>query len=186
MKPVGKILLAAVLSIMALSAHAQRFTVGTNGIEWLALGTINADASVAVSKNFSLHVGAALNPWTYFKDTPEKQFQVRKLTAWGGFRWWPWHVYSGWWTAFDVRYMVYNAGGIVKRDTEEGDAYGAGLSGGYSVMLSEHWNLDLGIGAWGGWKKYIRYSCPSCGVMLEQGAKVFIIPDARVAIQLIF
>ena len=32
----------------------------------------------------------------------------------------------------------------------------------------------------------VSYSCPSCGVTLEQGGKVFVLPDARVAIQLIF
>ena len=187
MRTVGKTLLAALLLAgTAVVAAAQRFTVGTDGMGWLALGTVNADASVAVSRNVSLHAGAALNPWTYRKDNPDKQLQLRQLTVWGGARWWPWHVYSGWWAGMDARYMVYNAGGIIKRETEEGDAYGARIWGGYSVMLSEHWNLDMGVGAWGGWKKYTVYSCPSCGVTLEQGGKVFVLPDARVAIQLIF
>ena len=58
--------------------------------------------------------------------------------------------------------------------------------GGYSVMLSSLWNLDLGLGAWGGWKKYTRYACPLCGLTLESGEKLFWLPDARIAIQLIF
>ena len=186
MKTVGKTLLAALLLAFALPAAAQRFTVGTDGVGWLTLGTLNADASVAVSRNVSLHAGAALNPWTFGKANPDKQLQLRQLSVWGGARWWPWHVYSGWWAGMDVRYKVYNEGGIIKRETEEGDAYGARVWGGYSVMLSEHWNLDLGVGAWGGWKKYTVYSCPSCGVTLEQGKKVFVLPDARVAFQLIF
>ncbi len=187
MRTVGKTLLAALLLLgAALPAAAQRFTVGTDGVGWLALGTLNADASVSVSRHISLHAGASLNPWTYSKNKPEKQLQLRQLSAWGGARWWPWHVYSGWWAGMDARYMVYNMGGIIKRETEEGDAYGARLWGGYSVMLSERWNLDLGVGAWGGWKKYTVYACPSCGVTLEQGGKVFVLPDARVAFQLIF
>lgn len=186
MKALGKTLLAALLWCAVLPVAAQRFTAGTDGVGWLALGTLNADASVAVSRNFSLHAGASLNPWTYRKDKPEKQLQLRQLSVWGGARWWPWHVYSGWWAGLDARYMVYNMGGIIKRETEEGDAYGARIWGGYSVMLSEHWNLDLGVGAWGGWKKYTVFSCPSCGITLEQGGKVFVLPDARVAVQLIF
>ena len=105
---------------------------------------------------------------------------------WAGARWWPWHVYSGWWVGADARYTLYNVGGILKRSTEEGDAAGAGLYGGYSIMLSEWWNLDLGVGLWGGWKRYTRYACPLCGVITEQGEKGFILPDARVAVQFIF
>ena len=53
-------------------------------------------------------------------------------------------------------------------------------------MLSEWWNLDLGFGVWGGWKRYTRYACPVCGVVTGSGDAAFFIPDARIAIQLIF
>lgn len=181
-----KLFLFAILTLMYLPLSAQRFTVGTNAIDWLSLGTINAEASVAVSQKFSLHVGAELNPWTWSSDNVEKQFQLRQNSYWGGVRWWPWHVYSGWWLGMDGRYSMYNLGGVIKRETEEGDAYGGGIYGGYSIMLSDMWNLDLGLGAWGGWKRYTTYACPRCGVILEKGQKVFIIPDVRVAIQIVF
>lgn len=179
-------IVVAVLFGAMLNASAQRFSIGTNGIDWLTLGTVNAEASVATSQHFSLHAGAELNPWTYAKGDKEKQFEVRQFSCWGGFRWWPWHVYSGWWAGVDGRYSMYNIGGIVKRTTEEGEAYGGGLYGGYSIMLSDLWNLDLGLGVWGGWKKYTTYACPVCGVITGQGEKAFFMPDARVAIQLIF
>ena len=187
MGTVGKTLLAALLLVgTAVAAAAQRFTVGTDGLGWLALGTVNADASVAVSRNVSLHAGAALNPWTYRKDNPDKQLQLRQLTVWGGARWWPWHIYSGWWMGADARYSVYNLGGIQSRETEEGDAWGGGLYGGYALMLSDRWNLDLGAGLWGGGKIYTVYACPVCGAKTESGSKAFLLPDAHVAIQLIF
>ena len=180
------LLLALLLATLALPASGQRYSVSTDCLDWLTLGALNADASVAVSQNVSLHAGGALNPWTFRKEDPEKQFQARLMTVWGGARWWPWHVYSGWWAGMDAIYRVYNVGGVIKRQTEEADAYGGRLWGGYSVMLSGHWNLDIGAGIWGGWKDYTVYSCPSCGVIQEKGGKVFVLPDARVAIQLIF
>ncbi len=61
-----------------------------------------------------------------------------------------------------------------------------GIYGGYSIMLNEYWNLDLGFGGWGGWTNYVRYACPICGVRTDQGSKGFFVPDARIAIQLIF
>lgn len=184
---VGKTILAgAMLLLVSFPAAAQRFSAGTDAVLWLTLGTVNADASVAVAQRLSLHAGASVNPWTFHSGDSEKQLQARQLTLWGGVRWWPWHVYSGWWAGADAGYMVYNVGGILKRDTEEGDAYGMRLWGGYAVMLSEHWNLDIGVGARGGWKKYTVYNCPLCGTIQEQNEKIFVLPDARVAIQLIF
>lgn len=166
--------------------RAQRFSFGTNIVDWASLGTINLEASVAFQQHFSAHVGAEVNPWTYRAGDQDKQFEARQISYWAGVRWWPWHVYSGWWAGSDLRYSVYNIGGVIKRDTEEGDAYGVGLYGGYSIMLSSVLNLDLGFGAWGGYKKYTSYACPVCGVRTDSGSKAFIIPDARVAIQFIF
>lgn len=181
-----RFLLLLLLLGTAASASAQRFALGTNAVDWLSLGTLNIDASAAVAQRYSLHIGAELNPWTFRAGDPEKQLQMRQTSYWAGFRYWPWHVYSGWWMGADLRYSVYNMGGILRRDTEEGDAYGMGLWSGYSIMLNELWNLDLGLGVWGGYKKYTRYSCPLCGYILEEGGKPFILPDARIAVQLIF
>ena len=181
-----KYILFVIAICMGFNASAQRFSVGTNAVDWLSLGTINAEASVAVSQRVSFHVGAELNPWTYAAGDQKKQFELRQNSYWAGARWWPWHVYSGWWFGADARYSIYNLGGVIKRETEEGDAYGGGLYGGYSIMLNETWNLDLGAGLWGGYKKYVKYACPLCGVKVDEGEKVFFLPDARIAIQLIF
>jgi hypothetical protein len=179
-------LLTVCLLALPLGASAQRFSVGTNAVDWITLGTINAEASVAASQHISVHIGAELNPWTFRAGEQDRQFQIRQNSYWGGVRWWPWHVYSGWWAGGDLRYTVYNEGGIIKRETEEGNAFGAGAYGGYSIMLSEWWNLDLGFGILGGWKRYTRYACPLCGVVVGSGDAAFFVPDARIAIQLIF
>ena len=181
-----KALILPLLLAVCLPMNAQRYSVGTNAVDWLSLGTLNAEASVAVSQHYSVHVGAELNPWTFRAGDQQKQLQMRQNSYWGGLRWWPWHVYSGWWAGADLRYTVYNGGGIIKRETEEGDACGEGLYGGYSIMITDLWNLDLGIGVWGGWKEYTTYACPLCGVTLDSGGKPFWIPDARIAIQFIF
>ena len=180
------LLLILLSGVLLLPARAQRFTVGTNAVDWLCLATLNAEASAAVGTKLSVHVGAELNPWTFRAGNPDTQLQMRHNSLWGGLRYWPWHVYSGWWVGTDFRYSVYNGGGIIQKEAEEGDAYGMGLWGGYSVMINSLWNLDLGLGAWGGWKKYTRYACPMCGLTTEQGEKFFWLPDARIAIQFVF
>ena len=181
-----KVVLCLVLALSGHCLSAQRFAVGTNFVDWASLATINAEASIAVAQNWSIHVGAELNPWTYRKGDPEKQFELRQMSYWAGIRWWPWHVYSGWWMGTDFRYSTYNLGGVIKRETEEGDAIGGGLYGGYSIMINSWLNLDLGAGVWGGYKDYIRYACPVCGVKVEEGKKAFFIPDARIALMYVF
>ena len=79
MSTLGKTLLALMLAACPLEALAQRFSVGPDGVRWMALGTLNADASVAVSQTVSFHAGAALNPWTLRSGDPDRQFQLRQL-----------------------------------------------------------------------------------------------------------
>lgn len=165
---------------------AQRFALGTSLSDMASLGTMEMQASLSVQRYITIHAGAGLNPWTFRGGDTARQFEMRSNSYWAGVRYWPWHVYSGWWTSVEGRYMIYNFGGITSRETEEGEAYGGGLQGGYGVMLSEHWNLDLGAGLWGGYKNYRVFACPVCGIKKEEGAKGFILPSARVVLQYIF
>lgn len=185
-----KLFLETLMVLMALTfslaASAQRFSVGTNTVDLLTFGTLNIEGSVGVSQHASVHAAVEVNPWTWRAGDQETQLQVRQLSYWAGARWWPWHVYSGWWVGGEARYSVYNMGGVLRRETQEGDAYGVGAYGGYSIMLNEYLNLDLGIGVWGGYTKYVIYACPVCGVRTEEGGKAFILPDARVGIQFVF
>ena len=59
----------------------------------------------------------------------------------------------------------------------EGDRYGAGIAGGYSRMLGRHINLDLGIGLWTGYTRYVTYACPTCGRIIGSGKGIFILPN---------
>ena len=183
---ISVLLVFVTILLSQFSASAQKFSIGTNGFDWASLGTINAEIGFGINQHFSIHAGAEVNPWTFNKDDQEKEFQLRHISYWAGLRWWPWHIYSGWWAGGDLRYSVYNLGGVFERATEEGDAWGVGLYGGYSIMLNEWLNLDFGAGLWGGYKQYTRYACPVCGVKTDKGNKAFVVPDARVALMFVF
>lgn len=170
------------------SARAQRFSVSTNAVEWLNLGTANVEASVAVSQHFSVHAGARINNWTYRKGDPmarlddptgeeEKQFENRKQAYNVGLRYWPWHIYSGWWGYVRAQYMEYNRGGLIRQTAEEGDAVGLGIGAGYTYMLTKNWNIEFGAGTWTGESWYTTYRCTNCGQKMEEGKKFFILPD---------
>ena len=171
--------------LLCLSANAQNVSVSTNAMDYANFGTLNLEASAAVARHWSVNAGVRYNPWTFGEGSEAVQNRTRTVSA--GFRWWPWNVYSGWWLGGRAQWEEYNRGGIRTPETEEGDAWGAALSGGYSLMLHQNINLDFGIGLWGGYKRYMVYRCPTCGKVQEQGSKVFVMPsDLMVSLMFTF
>ena len=179
-------ILISVFSVI-VSAEAQDFSIATNLVDYVSLGTLNAEGGVGVGRRVTLQASARVNPWTFHKGDPDSQMQNRHQTYAAGIRYWPWHIYSGWWISGMAQYQEYNRGGIISQRTEEGDAFGMALGAGYALMLHENLNLDFGLGVWGGQKTYITYACPSCGRITGKGSKWFILPnEIRVALQYIF
>ena len=186
----SKFLTLAVCLLLASGSvcSAQRFSIGTNAVEWANLGTVNAEAGVAVARHISLHAGVRYNPWTFLPGNPddrvldpigdsEKQFQNRKQSYNLTLRYWPWYVYSGWWFGLKAQYSEYDYGGFITHPREAGDKYGGGVSAGYTYMLSPHWNVEFGAGVWAGYKVYGTYRCTNCGKPTGSGQGVFFMPD---------
>ena len=165
------------LCFAAFHSAAQQMSVSTNLIDYACLGTLNAEASFSVSQHWSVTAGVKYNPFTYRKDDPQRQFQYRQQSYAIGARFWPWHSFSGWWLAAKAKYQEYNYGGIISPEAEEGDRAGVGLYAGYTHMISRHFNIEFGLGAWSGMGWYRRYSCPSCGLTVDDGRKWFLLPD---------
>ena len=169
--------LVVIMLLFSGRADAQRFSVSTNLVDYVVLGTLNADVSYSLSRRWSITAGARYNPFTFRKGDPEKQFQYKQQSYSVGMRVWPWHIWSGWWFAGKLRYQEYNTGGIISRQTTEGDRMGLGLYSGYTYMVSRHFNVEFGLGLWGGADYYTKYSCPTCGFTMDKGVKGFLLPD---------
>ena len=163
--------------ISGLRADARKFSISTDLLGYARLGTVNVDASYALSRRWSMTAGVRYNPFTFRAGDPGKQFQYRQQSYSLGMRMWPWHIWSGWWFAGKLRYQEYNYGGIVSDETEEGDRFGFGLYSGYTHMINSHFNIEFGIGMWNGVAVYKTYSCPTCGLTLDSGNKYFLLPD---------
>lgn len=170
-----KILLALLLLTSCFLSVGQEYSLSTNAIDYANLGTLNMDASHALARHWSLTAGVKYNPFTWKAENESGIMRNRQLVCSAGVRYWPWHVYSGWWLAAKGQYQMYNIGGISAPETQEGDRYGAGISLGYSYMILKHLNIEAGLGTWSGWDRYILYSCPRCGRILDQGGKTFIL-----------
>lgn len=165
------------MSLSGMTSFAQKFSISTDLLDLSMLGTLNVEGSYSVSRRWSITAGARYNPFTYRKGDPERQFQLRQQSYAIGARLWPWHTLSGWWFSGKIRYQEYNYGGIFDERSYEGDRYGVGLYSGYTYMLSDHFNLELGLGLWAGADMFRRYSCTLCGLTEASGCKAFILPD---------
>lgn len=175
----------AVLLLSCVCSFAQKWSVGTNLVDYVNVGTLNIEAGVGVGQHLSLTAQARYNPWMFRYGTAD-QFQNKKQSYAVGLRWWPWHVFSGWWFSAEGQYQEYNRGGFVFGSTaEEGDAGGLVLSGGYTLMLHKFLNVEFGAGIWGGRKWYTEYACTRCGRIMDSGSSWFFLPD-ELKVSLVF
>lgn len=170
---------------MFLPLRAQRYSVGTNIISYANFLTLNAEMQAALSQKWSVAAAARYNPWTFNKNRPGiDHLQSRQLTFAAGARFWPWHVYSGWFFGAKAQYTKYNWGGITSPKTYEGDIIGANLSFGYSLMLTSRWNIDFGAGILVGHNRYDKYACPKCGERLENDKKEIYVGPESILVQI--
>lgn len=154
------------------TASAQKVAVGTNLISYANFLTTNVEASYAIAKNWNVYVQGKYNPWTFKENQPPKEhMQNRQLTFAVGARYYPWHVYTGWWASAGAQYTKYNTGGIIRTRTWEGEVYGVTLGAGYSWLLTRSLNLDFGFGLMVGPNRFRTYSCPACGRIEEMDKK---------------
>ena len=179
------IFLAAAALVCALCARAQDLSVSTNVLDFANFGTLNAEASYGFARHWSVSAALKYNPFSFDEGVKEK-FNRQQLFA-AGLRFWPWHIFSGWWMGGKLQYQEFNTGGITSPETREGDRYGGGLSGGYTYMLTPWLNVDVGLGVWAGYERSTSFACQRCGRMVGQGEKFFIHPnDILVSLSIIF
>lgn len=178
--------LCAQLSAQDGSPVRARLALSTNLTDYVYLLTPNIDIQYAVSRQVTADAGIRYNAWS-FNHATEKEVKNRQQTYYAGARWWPWYTYSGWWLGSSLQFQEYDRGGLLRKDSESGNALGLSISGGYSVQISQWFNIDVGVGIWGGKTKYTVYECPYCGKVVEEGEKAFVLPnEARLALQFIF
>jgi len=180
-------IIALFLSI-CINAEGQKLSLSTNAFDWAMLGTANIETQVSVSQHISILAGARYNPWKFETPNPHLIVQNRHTAFYAGLRYWPWYVYSGWWIEAKAQCGNFTRSGIWRPALEKGNAIGAGLAFGYTLMLSKSINIDIGVGAWGGRKlKRQLFDCPSCLNLREEGPKNFIdLDDIKISFMYLF
>lgn len=166
------------LAVSSTVARAQRFSVGTNLVQWANYVTYNAELGYSLNRHISVVGGARFNDAQ--KDFPDRHViqQNKQKTAYLGARYWPWYMNSGLWFGAKGQYQEFAQSGLWRSALDQGRAAGVGLSAGFTLMLTKHLNVEFGAGLWGGCLlEYTLYDCPICLNVRDRGSRMFIAPD---------
>lgn len=174
-----RLILTIFILFAGTSLFAQRFSVSVNGVDLAAFGTLNVEGGLSVAKNLSVHVGGRYNPWTFHYGEHNSELRNQQQIVYAGIRYWPWYVYSGWWMGARFQWGNYSNCGIWRPALQEGkNLMGLVASAGYTYMLDKHFNLDFGLGVWGGYMgDYTLYDSTNKLSYRTTGARWFFYPD---------
>lgn len=154
--------LQVIVAAIAVSSHstdaaAQDIAVKTNVPVW-ATATLNAGIEAGLADRWTLEVDAAYNPWTY-SDDRKMRFVLIQPEA----RYWFCEKFEGHFVGVHLHGAQFFGGFRERR--YDGYLAGAGVSYGYSWILSPHWSFEATAGAgyvrlW--YKDSPRIPCSKC------------------------
>lgn len=125
--------------LLSQDIAAQRVALKTNAIDWLTM-TPNLTLEGRVSRRVSLQLGVACNPThlsianiqtTNFRIEPEVRYWFNRPMA-------------RHFVAVSATAATYNL--RFKDHHFRGDGFAAGISYGYALVLSDHWNMEAEVG----------------------------------------
>ena len=172
----------------AQESRKTQVALSTDLVDWANFGAVNLEAGVSLHQHFSVHAGAKYNPWNFKTHNLGLALYNKQTTAYAGFRYWPWYVFSGWWIGAQAQYTDYKETGIWRHALDTGKAIGGGLSFGYTLMLHERLNLEFGAGMWAGRRyEHVLYCCPDCMQVRESDPGNFVaLNDISISLMYVF
>lgn len=173
-----RIVLSAVMLIGFMwTTNAQSYTLSTNVIEWCNYGTINLDAGMSLSRHFTINAGCKYNPWE-FQTKNGMPVMNNQLTAYLGTRYWFFFANTGWWLGARMRFSDFEQTGVLRPKYILGKSLGAGVSAGYTWLLTDHFSIEFAAGLWGGRHlKYEQYRTYDNKILDDRGPRNFIALD---------
>lgn len=147
---------------------ARRWAISTNVLDYADMGTLNVEVQYGLGRHWSTDAQIKENSWNFSGRMNQRQ------TVAIGAKYWPWYLYSGMWFRGTAQFERYrqadkflNFG--TSNQYEQGDKYGAGLSLGYSLMIKPWFNIDFGVGIWGGYKSFVQYKDSEFNIPVQTG-----------------
>lgn len=125
---------------------SQTVAVKTN-LFYDAMATPNLGVEVGLNKHWSLDISGNYNPWLLSNDKSFKHWLVQPEL-----RYWFLERFNGHFLGAHALYTDYDIAGknflsVMKSEyAYKGTGYGGGLSYGYQLYLSPHWNIEFTAG----------------------------------------
>ncbi|MCH5181274.1 MAG: DUF3575 domain-containing protein [Prevotellaceae bacterium] len=145
-------LLVVGLVVCAGTVHAQRIAVKTNALYWAAL-TPNMGFEFTLSRHFTLNIEGDFSPFDKIG-----QYGIKHGSLTPEVRYW----FSG---RPQTRHFVGVAGMATMYDLQakntrhSGDAFGGGVTYGYSYVLNRHWSIEGTVGLGLLHRSEMKYAC---------------------------
>lgn len=135
---IGLVLICAFFSVQ--NASGQRVALKTNALEYVTL-TPNLTLETRLSKKLSLQLGLAINPM----QSPIGDYKFTNCRIEPELRYWFNRPMARHFMALSTTVGGYSL--QLKDRLLDFNAYGAGISYGYALVLGKHWNVEFEIGA---------------------------------------
>lgn len=162
--------------------------IKTNFPYW-GTATFNAGIEVRLARKWSLEAEVGLNPFDGKNDDGIYGKSLKHLRVHPELRYWFCETFHKHFIGLHVPYLLYNVSDIKILGTEnerhQGWGAGAGISYGYSWLLSKHWNLEATVGVGYLYLESEKYPCTNCGSKIETAKKHYFGPT-QAAINLIY
>lgn len=133
------LLLLFAMTVFLPDAQAQRLALKTNAIDWLLLSP-NLTAEARLSSRLSIQLGLAANP-THISIAG---IETTNLRVEPELRYWFNRPMARHFIALSATAATFSL--RLKERHFNGDAFGAGISYGYALVLGDHWNMEAEIG----------------------------------------
>jgi hypothetical protein len=167
-----------------------RFALKTNLLYGAATLTPNIAAEIALSRRSTIELSYSNNPWNYKAEMPSNKKLLHGIVS-AEYRYWLCDRFSGHFFGVNALYSEYNVSGhdiptlFEKEFRYQGNAYGGGVTYGYSLPVAKRWNVEFTAGVGVLQMKYDRYSCLTCDTNAVPATKTWFGPT-NLGINLVF
>ncbi|MEG2675347.1 MAG: DUF3575 domain-containing protein [Muribaculaceae bacterium] len=191
----NKFLMATIICLMAIGQTFAQGKIGvkTNLLYGAGAQTPNLGLEIGLGKRTMLDISGGYN-WFNLDGMKDNNKKMVHFMIQPEFRYFLCERFNGHFFGVHALYSQYNIGGhnlpmLFGKGSQnfrhEGNAYGAGISYGYQLVLGKHWNAEFNIGVGYMRMKYDKYECATCGKKLSTETKNYFGPT-KAGISLIY
>lgn len=155
--------------------------------------TPNLGVETGLGKHTTIDFAVGYNPWNVDGNSRGNK-KLSHFIIQPEFRYFLCERFNGHFFGIHALYSQYNISGhklpmLFGKSSKDyrfqGNAYGAGISYGYQLMLGTHWNLEFEAGVGYARLDYEKYKCNKCGTKIESVEKDYYGPT-KAGISLIY